>query len=141
MVAPGPGGSGEGCAVFRTGIRYLRPEGRTLPDTEGKATAEAGDFGKRADLVNLSVVEEKEIFDARPAMESGDLSLDTSGFILLQHQTKRPHFGDTKTIEELYYPEVIDLVKRVTGAQHALVSAHRLAQEDDPTKDFRALVA
>ena len=65
-------------------------------------------------LFNLAefLVRAVDRVDAREAALRNELSLDTNGFVLLRQKTKCPHFRDIDTIQEYYYPEVVDLVKK-----------------------------
>src|SRR5215471_15795464 len=44
------------------------------------------------------------------------LSLDTQGFTLTRHDTKVVNFYDAAEVRAVYYPEVEQLLKEVTGA-------------------------
>jgi hypothetical protein len=54
------------------------------------------------------------------------LSLDTSGFVLTDHDTAVKDFYDPDEIKSVYYPEVERLLKRVTGAIHRQLVNRRL---------------
>ena len=53
-----------------------------------------------------------------------ELSLDTNGFVLTQHETAVNDFYDPEEVKSVYYPEVERLMKRVTGAERVLVFDH-----------------
>ncbi|HVN91449.1 MAG TPA: CmcJ/NvfI family oxidoreductase [Candidatus Binataceae bacterium] len=53
-----------------------------------------------------------------------DLSLDTSGFVLVPHESTVKDFYDAEEVKRTYYPEVVDLVKAVTGAEKVLIFDH-----------------
>lgn len=100
-------------------IRYLRPELKnTLPRI---GTKETNHFA--------TVEETLEVSDARPAMAAGELSLDTNGFILTPHQTQCVDFRDEAMIRRVYYPEMVELVKRLTGAFEVVVQEHLVRTE------------
>ena len=90
-------------------IRYLRPFVLFRPrhDTE---TAE----------------EKILVTDARRLAESGEqvFSLETNGFILTHLETQCPRFEEKDLVRKVYYPEILDLVKRSTGCEHAAVISH-----------------
>lgn len=67
--------------------------------------------------------------DARPAMRAGELSLDTNGFVLVDHPTQCSDFHDNKVIKREYYGECVELVKRATGAAAAFVTEHLVRTE------------
>ncbi len=56
----------------------------------------------------------------------GQLSLDEQGFILHQHETKVVNFYDAQEVKAVYYPEIIELVKEVTGAVKVVVFDHNV---------------
>src|SRR3954465_12656183 len=55
-----------------------------------------------------------EIADGRRA---GDLSIDQNGFVLVDHRTQVRDFFDADELKRVYYPEVVALVQRVSGAK------------------------
>ena len=73
------------------------------------------------------------IHDLRPA--ASEFSLDDVGFRFLSHRSAVRNFWDEEEIKRVYYPESIDLLKRVTGAAEARVFDHtlrrRVAGEND----------
>src|SRR3984957_7396156 len=64
------------------------------------------------------------IHDLRPA--ASELALDEVGFKLLTHRSAVKNFWDEEEIKRVYYPESIDLLKRVTGATEVRVFDHTL---------------
>ncbi|KAF9257337.1 hypothetical protein L218DRAFT_879716 [Marasmius fiardii PR-910] len=72
-------------------------------------------------------------------------TLDTSGFqFLLNQPTKVKTFDDDKEVQENYYPESVDIIKRATGASKVFIFDHserRVEGEtgiDDPKKRIPA---
>jgi hypothetical protein len=63
-----------------------------------------------------------EISDGRPVLDS--LSLDANGFVLVPHQTAVADFYDPEEVKKVYYPEVDQLLKQVTGAERVLIFDH-----------------
>jgi hypothetical protein len=53
-----------------------------------------------------------------------ELSLDTSGFVLTNHETTVKDFYDPDEVKAVYYPEVERLLKRVTGAERVVIFDH-----------------
>ena len=51
-------------------------------------------------------------------------TLDNEGFVLAQHESSIKNFYDEKEIEEIYYPEMKDLAKQLTGAKFFKVLGH-----------------
>jgi hypothetical protein len=66
------------------------------------------------------------IYNARPLLEeeADAPTLDREGFAFQQHETKVKNFFDDAEVQERYYPEVIDLIKSVTGAIDVQVFDH-----------------
>jgi hypothetical protein len=59
------------------------------------------------------------IYDGRAIIEQ--ITLDTHGFLLTRHETKVANFYDEQEVKAVYYPEVEQLVKEVTGAVKVVV--------------------
>ncbi len=51
-------------------------------------------------------------------------SLDTNGFLLMEHETAVKDFYDPDEVKSVYYPEVERLIRRVTGAERVVVFDH-----------------
>ena len=62
------------------------------------------------------------IHDARPLAES--LSLDVEGFVLKRCSTAVANFYDSGEVRSVYYREVEQLVKKVTGATRVVAFEH-----------------
>jgi len=75
------------------------------------------------------------IHDLRPA--ASELALDEVGFKFLTHRSAVKEFWDEDEIRRVYYPESIDLLKRVTGATEVRVFDHTLRRRV-PGKDDRS---
>lgn len=80
---------------------------------------------------NSGVVDTRRVTirNARLASPASDLSLDTSGFQLLQHRSvleRLSDFDDKARVKAAYYPEVEALLRQVTGAQKVVVFDHTL---------------
>ena len=103
-------------------VRYLNEAWRGRADIP-----EIGDRESRRANTAKHVV---DIHDARPRLASGDIDLDVNGFALLPHVSKVGDFTDDAEIKAVYYPEMIALAKRVTGAVEAFVIQHVLRTED-----------
>ncbi|MGH6981346.1 MAG: CmcJ/NvfI family oxidoreductase [Stellaceae bacterium] len=54
------------------------------------------------------------IRDMRPIAKS--LSLDTTGFVLLDRPSRVTDFYDPRQVEDIYMPEIVALIKELTGA-------------------------
>jgi hypothetical protein len=75
------------------------------------------------------------IHDLRPA--ASEFALDEVGFKFLTHRSAVKEFWDEDEIRRVYYPESIDLLKRVTGATEVRVFDHTLRRRV-PGKDDRS---
>jgi hypothetical protein len=64
------------------------------------------------------------ISDGRPLADK--LSLDQQGFQLIRHETAVKDFYDREEVRSVYYPEVIELLKKATGAEKAVIFDHTL---------------
>ncbi len=67
------------------------------------------------------------ITDGRPARDT--FSLDKEGFELRAHTSKVPNFYKNESVQNIYYPEVEDLVKTATGATRVTIFDHTLRSE------------
>jgi hypothetical protein len=78
--------------------------------------------------IPLSTAEAEEhattIRDLRPA--ASKFLLDDVGFQFLPHRSAVKNFWDEDEIRRVYYPESIDLLKRVTGASEVRIFDHTL---------------
>ncbi len=68
-----------------------------------------------------------------------DLGLETSGFELVDHPTRMKDFFDPAELESVYYPEVIELVKRASGAKRVVVFDHTLRSGDESERGEKRL--
>jgi hypothetical protein len=67
--------------------------------------------------------------------EAAGFSLDREGFRLAQHKTKVRDFFDEDEVRTVYYPEMVELVKRETGCTRALVFDHTRRAGDEETRE------
>jgi hypothetical protein len=70
---------------------------------------------------------------------SDELSLDRQGFELHHHETSVVNFYDADEVRAVYYPEVENLLKSITGANKAVAFEHdvRRAITQRGGRDFR----
>jgi hypothetical protein len=76
------------------------------------------------------------IADARGA---ADLGLDSSGFLLAGHATAMRDFLDAEELAAVYYPEIIDLVQRLSGARRVVVFDHTLRSGNEEERQEKRL--
>lgn len=62
-----------------------------------------------------------------------DASLDGCGFQLERHTSRVTDWEDDRQLVDIYYPEINDLVTRVTGATHAFSNNHLRRQTEPET--------
>jgi hypothetical protein len=62
----------------------------------------------------------------RNARLAEQLSLDRQGFQLVHHETAVQDFYDRAKVQEVYYPEVEQLLKKATGAEKVIVFDHQV---------------
>jgi len=77
-----------------------------------------------------------EIADGRGA---ADLSIDRNGFVLVEHRTQVRDFFDAEELKRVYYPEVVALIQRVSGARRAVVFDHTLRSGDESEREAKLL--
>lgn len=73
------------------------------------------------------------VHDARALPEPP--TLDREGFALVRQPTAVVDFFDPAVVRRLYYPEVIDLLRRVTGADEVHVFDHTVRMEDGTSRE------
>jgi len=67
-----------------------------------------------------------EIVPVEMDIEDGrqrETTLDDTGFVLLPHRSALTDFTDRAAVEAIHRPEIIDLIKRVSGADQVLVNS------------------
>ena len=112
-------------------VRYLNPEWRDRTEIPVVGDRQS----RRANTAKHAV----EIRDARDGLASGELTLDVNGFALLRHVSAVGNFRDDEEVRCIYYPEIVALAKRTTGAREVVVTQHIVRTED--TSDFNRAYA
>jgi len=69
----------------------------------------------------------------RPRMH--ELSLEGNGFTLIRQETALQDCHDEKQIQRIYYPEIEELVTKLTAAEKVLVFGHVVRCDDDNIAD------
>ena len=69
------------------------------------------------------------VADARSLPERP--TLDREGFALHEHRTRMTDFYDPTAVKRVYYAEIVELLKRATGAAEVHVFDHTLRVEDE----------
>ncbi|MEM7018921.1 MAG: CmcJ/NvfI family oxidoreductase [Pseudomonadota bacterium] len=78
------------------------------------------------------------IHNARIRHEAGDLDLDESGFVLIDHQTSVTDFRDKKALQNTYIPEMRQFIKSLTGAHDVLDLLFFQVRTNEPENFFDA---
>lgn len=79
-----------------------------------------------------------KISDARPIQDS--FTLDSHGFVLAEHRSAITDFFDKEQVEALYQDEVVDVVKRLTGASVVIPQGWMVRTSGDVSKHQRKVV-
>src|ERR1700730_10366565 len=67
------------------------------------------------------------------------LSLEEQGFVLVEHKTKVADFFDAAQLESVYYPEVEQLIKGVSGGAGVVIFDHTLRGGDETEREERLI--
>ena len=75
--------------------------------------------------------------DGRPLI--GEFSLDKHGFEFVEHKTRVGDFFDEQQLKSVYYPEVEQLIKKVSGASRVVLFDHTLRTGDKVEQKARLI--
>ena len=67
------------------------------------------------------------------------LSLEENGFVFVGHETKVRDFFDPAQLESVYYPEVEELIRRVSGAARVAIFDHTLRSGDESEREEKLI--
>jgi len=67
------------------------------------------------------------------------LSLEEQGFVFVEHKTKVADFFDAAQLESVYYSEVEQLIKSVSGATRVVIFDHTLRSGDEGEREQRLI--
>jgi hypothetical protein len=102
-------------------VRYMHPK--------FVGAAEMPEIGSRETRRSSTAVHFMPVADARPLVERGELGLDTTGFVLDKLRSEVRDFRDDGQIRVTYYPEIEELVLRLTGAANVFTMGHVVRTE------------
>ena len=68
-----------------------------------------------------------------------DFALDRDGFRFVRHDTQMKDFFDPEEIKRVYYPEMIELIKKESGAKRVVVFDHTLRTADDALREQKQI--
>jgi hypothetical protein len=72
-------------------------------------------------------------------LETDRFVLDRDGFRFVPHPTKMRDFYDEDEIRNVYYPEMIELIKAESGAKRVVVFDHTLRTADDEMREAKKI--
>ena len=67
------------------------------------------------------------------------LSLDEQGFVLVEHKTRVRDFFDAEELASVYYPEVEQLIKGLSGASRVVIFDHTLRSGDETEREAKLI--
>jgi ribosomal protein L34 len=67
------------------------------------------------------------------------LSLDENGFVFVAHPTKVVDFFDGDQLRSVYYPEVEQLIKQISGASRVAIFDHTLRSGDESEREEKLI--
>ncbi len=70
---------------------------------------------------------------------AGEFSLDVHGFAFVEHRTQVTEFFDAAQLESVYYPEVQNLIREVSGASRVVLFDHTLRSGDGAERETRRI--
>ena len=70
---------------------------------------------------------------------SGELALDRSGFVLVDHKTAMKNFFDERELKSVYYPEIERLIKEQSGASRVVIFDHTLRSGNEDEREEKLL--
>jgi hypothetical protein len=69
----------------------------------------------------------------------GELALEKNGFLLVDHATTVESFFDGRQLHSVYYPEIEQLIRDVSGAQRVVIFDHTLRSGDEGEREDKLL--
>lgn len=107
-------------------------------DTGVKPVSETFGSGSTVHAYNGNYEDRQvRIFDIRD--DAPGYSLDREGFRLASHPTNVRDFFDDDEVRNVYYPELVELVKRETGCTRAHVFDHTRRAGDEATREHHRI--
>jgi hypothetical protein len=83
-------------------------------------------------------IEEQDVTIENLRGKENSVTLDTAGFQFYHHPAQHKTFLNDKEIKEEYYPESIELIKKLTGASKVVLFDHSTSSTPE-LRVFRAL--
>ena len=108
-------------------IRYTAATGEKLINVT---------FGPKNIRRRIAGTEELHEVEIRNGRSSAtQFSLDENGFVLVQHRTAVRDFFDKAELERVYYPEVSELIRSVSGAERVILFDHTLRSGEEAERE------
>jgi hypothetical protein len=114
---------------MQAGIRY------TLATGEKLVNETFGPNNIRRRTAGTEELQHVEVSNGR----GKTFSLDENGFVFVEHKTAVKDFFDPKQLESVYYPEVVLLIKNLTGAKRVQVFDHTLRSGDEAEREAKLI--
>ena len=89
--------------------------------------------------LNTGTYEQRRVSIQNGRVALTPLSLEITGFQLIEHRSAVTNFLDLAQLATIYYPEVVELVKRQTGASRVMVFDHTLRSGNDSEHEAQRL--
>lgn len=102
-------------------VRYINAEWRDKDESPRIGSRES----RRANTSFQPI----KVHNARPRFDGGEINLDQNGFTLSSNRATVSDFRDEDEVQAKYHPQMVDLIKRVTGADHAFARGHLIRTE------------
>jgi len=109
-------------------ITYTRDSGEKLVNET---------FGPNNIRRRTSGTEEKHLVEIANGRAARELALDANGFVLVEHRTAVRDFFDLEELGRVYYPEVVALIQRLSGAARVQVFDHTLRSGDETEREAK----
>ncbi|MBM4259835.1 MAG: methyltransferase [Deltaproteobacteria bacterium] len=104
-------------------------------DSGDKPVTASNSPGQVRKTENTGKYEAREVTIGNGRLHDGVFSLEREGFVLVRHETKVQDFYSEAEVKAIYYPEIEELVKRMTGADRVLVFDYTLRAENDDVRE------
>ena len=108
-------------SVVPARVRYVNAEWKGRSEIPRIGSKES----RRANTSNQEI----EVHDARPMLRDDHGTLETSGFTLARLPNAIEDFRDDLAVAHFYYPNIVDLVQRITGAERVFIRSHLIRTE------------
>lgn len=84
-------------------------------------------------------IEWRDVHIGNGRLHAGDFTLDKNGFMFVRHETAVRNFFDPDELRSVYYPEVAELIRSVSGAARVEVFDHTLRSGDESEREEKLI--